>query len=203
MADYLIVGGGLAGCALASRLKQYDQSATVTLLEAGPDKHDDPAITEPLGAFNLVLSDYCYNYKTVPQKHLGGAQVHNNTGAVLSGSSAVNYASWTRGAREDYDGWAAAVNDEKWSYDALLPYFKMTETHHEPKNVDDDQHGFDGPIHTTAQSRIYPLCDELRSMFHEATKLPFIQDANGGEPLGIAPLTENWYRGKRYVSVVV
>ena len=95
--DYIIVGGGLAGCVLASRLHQGNPSKDILLLEARPDKHENPNIKMPLAAFTIHNTDLEYNYKTTPQKHLNNRQVYNCGGKVLSGGSAVNYALWTRG----------------------------------------------------------------------------------------------------------
>ena len=197
ISDYLVVGGGLSGCAIATRLKEYDPEASVTLLEAGPNEHDNPLMVEPMGTFQLHQSKYEYNYKTVPQKYYDGRQVFNAGGKQLSGSSSVNYAMWTRGGTADYDLWADLVNDQGWSYQALLPYFKKTETHYDSTQGDTEQHGFDGPIHTTASARHYPLGDKMKQAFVEGTGLPIIEDANGGSPIGIAPYTENWRDGKR------
>lgn len=72
MTDYLIDRGGLAGCTVASRIKEYDPSASVTLVEAGPDEHDNPLLIEPMGTFQLHMSPLEYNYHTVPQKHYDG-----------------------------------------------------------------------------------------------------------------------------------
>lgn len=138
MADYLVLGGGLAGCAIASRLKEYDPSASVTLVEAGPDEHSNPILTEPMGTFQLQMSPFEYNYRTVPQTAYGGRQVYAAGGKVLSGTSAVNYAMWTRGGRDDYNLWADIVGDKRWSYQGQLPYFRRTEHHHDPSGVDPD-----------------------------------------------------------------
>ena len=89
MTDYLILGGGLAGCVLASRLKEYDASLRITVVEAGPNEHDHPLITEPMGTMQLHNSPFEYNYKTVPQKHYDGREVFQAGGKLLSGSSAV------------------------------------------------------------------------------------------------------------------
>ena len=89
MTDYLIVGGGLAGCVLASRLKELDASVNIMVVETGPNEHENPLITEPMGTMQLNGSQYQYNYKTVPQKHYDGRQVFQAGGKVLSGSSAV------------------------------------------------------------------------------------------------------------------
>lgn len=197
MAEYLVLGGGLAGCVLASRLKQYDPSVSVTLVEGGPDEHANPLMIEPMGTFQLHMSNFEYNYCTTPQANYDGRQVYNSGGKVLSGSSSVNYAMWTRGGADDYNLWAKLVSDNKWSYEGLLPFFRKSETHHDIKNGNPRQHGFDGPIHTTASARDYPLRDLLRSAFFKGTNLPFNQDPNGGNPIGVAPYTENWRDGKR------
>jgi choline dehydrogenase-like flavoprotein len=199
MTDYLVLGGGLAGCALATRLKEFNPSCSVTLVEAGPDEHANPLITEPMGTFQLHMSPLEYNYSTVPQKAYDGRKVYNSGGKLLSGSSSVNYAMWTRGGADDYNLWGQMVGDKRWSYEGMLPYFRRTETHHDP-NADPQQHGFDGPIHTTASARKYPLKELMRSAFLEGTDLAFNPDANSGNPIGIAPYTENWHNGKRQPS---
>lgn len=197
MADYLILRGGLAGCTVATRIKQYDPLASVTLVEAGSNEHGNPLITEPMGTFQLHMSPLEYNYHTVPQQHYDGRQVYNTGGKLLSGSSSVNYAMWTRGGADDYNLWSNLVGDQRWSYEGMLPWFRKTETHHDPKSVDSNQHGFEGPIHTTASARKYPLKELLRQAFLQGTNLLENHDANGGNPIGIAPYTENWRDGKR------
>lgn len=100
---------------------------------------------------------------------------------------------WTRGSVSDYDLWASIVEDKRWSYNGQLPYFRKTETHHNPEKADPKQHGFDGPILTTAEARKYPLTDAMRTAFLKGTGLPAIDDANAGSPIGLAPYTENWH----------
>ncbi|KAL8681146.1 MAG: hypothetical protein Q9186_002739 [Xanthomendoza sp. 1 TL-2023] len=143
------------------------------------------------------MSEFEYNYRTVPQAHYDNRQVYNAGGKLLSGSSSVNYAMWTRGGKADYDLWATIVDDPRWSYEGLLPYFRRTETHHDPEGGDPRQHGFQGPIHTTASERTYPLQKLLHTAFTKGTGLSAITDANDGAPIGIAPYIENWYQGKR------
>lgn len=89
MADYLIVGGGLAGCVLATRLKEHDPSLGITLIETGPNQNDHPLITEPMGVMQLHHSPFEYSYRTVPQKHCDGREIFHAGGKLLSGSSAV------------------------------------------------------------------------------------------------------------------
>ena len=99
--DYVIIGGGLAGCVLASRLVEANPSLSVMLLEAGPNEHENPSIKAPLAAFANHNTDLEYNYYTVPQKNLNNRRIYHCGGKVLSGSSAVNYALWTRGDATD------------------------------------------------------------------------------------------------------
>jgi choline dehydrogenase-like flavoprotein len=124
-------------------------------------------------------------------------------GKALSGGTATNYGTWTRGSAVDYDNWAKVVGDGRWSYEGQLPYFKKTEPHHNP-SADPAQHGFDGPIHTTNVSsghpnRVYPLKNELRAAW-EKVSVQFIEDYNNGSPLGLAEMIENWRDGKRQLA---
>ncbi|KAI4168090.1 MAG: hypothetical protein LQ343_006661 [Gyalolechia ehrenbergii] len=104
---------------------------------------------------------------------------------------------WTRGGADDYNLWAKLVGDDRWSYNGLLPSFRKSETHHVILHGKPGQHGFDGPIHTTASARNYPPRDLLRSAFLKGTSLPFNEDPNGANPISVAPYTENWRDGKR------
>jgi choline dehydrogenase-like flavoprotein len=193
MADYLILGGGLVGCVIATQLKEKDPTANVTLLEAGPNEHENPLVLDPMGTFQMHNSRYEYNYATVPQKGYDGRQVYNAGGKQLSGSTAVNFAMWTRGGASDYDLWAELVGDKRWNYSGMLPYFRKTETHCDPETADPEQHGFDGPIITTSKARQYPLQEIMHMAFLKGTGLPAIVDANSGSPIGVAPYTENWH----------
>ena len=188
-ADYIVVGGGLAGCVVASRLQQANRSSSILLIEAGPNQHAHPHVVAPLGAPRLHGTDLEWNYLTVPQKYLNNRQVYNCSGKLLSGSSAVNYGGWTRGPSADYDLWARLVGDHRWSYEGLLPYFRRTEHHHNHTD-DPDQHGFDGPIHTTT-GRAYPLRADIHAAFIRAG-FRDNPDGNGGNPLGVVLWTEAW-----------
>ena len=88
------------------------------------------------------------------------------------------------------------ANDKRWSYDGLLPYFRKTESHHDPQG-NSHEHGFDGPIHSTpALGRTYPLTKQLKEAYVEIG-VKSISDHNGGDNKGMAPYVENWYNGKR------
>ncbi|KAJ6088342.1 glucose dehydrogenase [Penicillium sp. IBT 16267x] len=201
--DYIIVGGGLAGSALAGRLAEYHPSRTILLLEAGSNVVGHPLTSFPLACFGAHRSPLDWAYTTVPQTHLNGRQCYAAAGKALGGGTATNYGTWTRGNAADYDLWAELVKDDAWSYKALLPYFKRTETHWDP-NADTSIHGRSGPIHnaTVASSsadRKYPLRDTLREAW-DRLGIPTISDGNSGSPLGLAELTENWRDGQRQLA---
>lgn len=145
--DYIIVGGGTAGVVLASRLSH---NRSVALVEAGPDAHQDPLVSTPLNAPRLHNTPLEWNYQTKPQSSLGGRQIYQAGGKLLSGSSGVNYGLWTRGHSRDFDELANDVGHDRWGYQQLLPYFKRTETHFTGKEEarNPEAHGYDGPIHT-------------------------------------------------------
>lgn len=194
--DYVIAGGDLAGCVLATRLKEKLPSLSIALVEAGSDELKNPQIINPLAAPTLHGTPLEYNYKSIPQTALSCRQIDMYGGKLLSGSSGVNYGVWTRGNATDYNLWAQMVGDDRWSYKKLLPFFKKSETHHNRK-ADPAQHGFDGPIHTTGVGeRTYPLRETAYAMFSKVG-LRFNGDANSGNPFGFAEHTENWNKGLR------
>ncbi|KAL4915508.1 glucose dehydrogenase [Aspergillus aurantiobrunneus] len=165
--DYIIVGGGLTGCALAGRLSEKNESLRILIIEAGPNVVDHSLTSTPLACFAAHHSPLDWDYTTVPQKHLDNRECYNSAGKALGGGTAINYGTWTRGNAADYNLWAKLVGDASWSYDGLLPYFKRTETHYDP-NADPAIHGTSGPISNTivaltSPDRKYPLKEPVRS----------------------------------------
>ncbi|KAK4613781.1 GMC-type oxidoreductase acuG [Fulvia fulva] len=110
--DYIIAGGGLCGCVVASRLIQAFSDRSVALVETGPDSRGNPTVLSPATAWALP-ADYYQNYLTQPQKPLNNRSLDLKTGRVLGGGSAVNYGGWTRGDRSGYDEWAKLVGDDR------------------------------------------------------------------------------------------
>jgi choline dehydrogenase-like flavoprotein len=116
--DYLIIGGGTAGLVVAARLSE-NPNITVGVIEAGPAAFDEPLINIP-GKFGESLgSKYDWQFETIPQPGIGGRKLSFPRGKVLGGTSALNFMTWNRGNREDYDAWEELGN-EGWGWDSLL-----------------------------------------------------------------------------------
>lgn len=144
--DYIVVGGSSGGCVVAGRLSE-DPNVTVCVLEAG-GRGDAPVVNIPTGAVAMLptrLNNWAF--ETVPQPSLNGRKGYQPRGRTLGGSSAINAMVYIRGHRSDYDTWAALGNPG-WSYDDVLPYFRLSE-HNE--RFDDAWHGRDGPLWVSDQ----------------------------------------------------
>ncbi|CAN9132804.1 unnamed protein product [Alternaria alternata] len=201
MADVIIVGGGIAGTVIASRLQERKPSLSIVVIEAGADPAGNPYVTDPAAAANLHFSEFDYNYLTTPQEHLDGNPKRNVGFKGLGGGSVINTGGWIRGDAQDYDEWARDVGDSRWSYEGLLPYFKRTEKHFDP-DADPSQHGHDGLMHTASVSssgRQFPLRQRVLKLWSNLG-IPHIHDLNDGRPQGISDLVENFEDGKRQMT---
>jgi choline dehydrogenase-like flavoprotein len=174
--DYLIVGGGSAGCALAARLSE-DPTSAVLLLEAGPrDSH--PLHHVPAG-YILLSPRYTWGYSSTPQRHAGNRSIELQQGKVLGGGSSVNAMVVTRGTPRDYDAWAETFGCRGWAYHDVLPYFIHSESN---ANFTNEFHGTGGPL---GVSRVVP--HPLTEAFVRATEqagIPHNPDFNGPQLAG-------------------
>lgn len=146
--DYVVVGGGSAGCTLAARLSE-DPSVTVCLLEAGGGGKD-VLIRAPMGIVAMLPGRPKLNnwaYETVPQPGLGGRRGYQPRGKALGGSSAINAMLYIRGHPSDYDDWAAA-GCNGWSWNEVLPWFLKSENNERGSS---ELHGAGGPLQVSEQ----------------------------------------------------
>jgi len=190
--DYIVVGGGSAGCVLAARLSE-DPEVSVALIEAGPVDRNI-LIHVPAGLALMAQTHTAnWNFDSVPQKGLNGRIGWQPRGRVLGGSSSVNAMIYIRGHRADYDHWAAEGN-AGWSYDEVLPYFRRAE-HNE--RLGGPYHGNDGPLNVM----------DLRSpnktlqAFIEAGRqagYPVNDDFNGADQEGIGAYQVTHRNGERF-----
>ena len=192
--DYIIIGAGSAGCALASRLSR-EASRHVLLLEAGgPDRH--PMIHVPLG-FAFLMKDRSVNwcYQTEPEPELDYRKIAWPRGKVVGGSSAINGMVYIRGQREDYAAWAAAGNPG-WSWEEILPFFVASE--HNTRGAD-ALHGSGGGLWVDEVGP--PLeCTDLFIQAGVSIGLPFNTDFNGPSQEGIGRYQVNVRNGVRQTA---
>jgi choline dehydrogenase-like flavoprotein len=179
--DYVVVGGGTAGCVLAARLSE-DPNARVCLIESGPrDRH--PLIHIPLGVTWLINhATLNWRYWSMPQENLGGRSVYLPRGRVLGGSSSINGSIYIRGHRADYDDWAKWGNPG-WSYDDVLPYFRKSENNEQFRQS--PYHGTDGPMNVTDLGEYNPLVD-IMFKAADSLQLPRTDDFNGAQQEGFS-----------------
>ncbi len=193
--DYVIVGGGSAGCSLANRLSA-DPGTSVLVLEAGrPDWRWDLFIHMP-AALTMVIGNRFYDWKYVsePEPFMHGRRVTQGRGKVLGGSSSINGMIFQRGNPMDYERWAADPGMSTWDYAHCLPYFKRMET---CLAGGDDWRGDDGPLHLERG----PATNPLFGAFFEAVRqagYPITEDVNGFQQEGFARFDRTIRGGKRW-----
>lgn len=185
--DYIVIGAGSAGCVLANRLSE-DSNSSVLLLEAG-SKDSNPWIHVPIGYFKTMhnpKTDWCY--MTEPDPGINGRQLQWPRGKVLGGSSSLNGLLYIRGQKEDYDDWAALGN-EGWSFDEVLPYFRKSE---DQERGADKYHGVGGPLAVSNIRIRREICDKFINAA-EQVGIPRNDDVNGEtqEGVGYFQLTIN------------
>jgi choline dehydrogenase len=192
--DYVIVGGGSAGCALANRLSA-DSGTSVLVLEAGrSDYRIDPFIHMPAALpFPIGSRFYDWKYETDPEPDLGGRRVFHARGKVLGGSSSINGMIFQRGNPLDYERWGQEPGMKEWDYLHCLPYFKRMEN---CLAGADDWRGGDGPLKLERGPATNPLFDAFFRATVEAG-YHLTDDVNGYRQEGFARFDRNVYRGRR------
>jgi choline dehydrogenase len=192
--DFVIVGGGSAGCAVANRLSA-DPGTSVLVLEAGrSDFKIDPFIHMP-AALPIPIGNrlYDWKYESEPEPHMGGRRIYHARGKVLGGSSSINGMIFQRGNPMDYERWAADPGMETWSYAHCLPYFKRMET---CVAGADEWRGGSGPLVLERGPATNPLFGAFLEAAQQAG-YPLTDDVNGYRQEGFARFDRNVHRGRR------
>ncbi|MBE9605813.1 choline dehydrogenase [Acetobacteraceae bacterium H6797] len=178
-ADYVVVGGGSAGCAVAARLSE-DPRVKVVLLEAG-GKATNPWLHIPIGyAKTMMHPTLSWNFMTEPEPELEGRRIAWPRGRVLGGSSAINGLLYVRGQAEDYDHWRQ-LGCPGWSHAEVLPYFRKAE---DQERGESEHHGTGGPLAVSDLGMRNPLVDAFIAAGQEIG-LPYNPDFNGASQEGV------------------
>ena len=192
VSDYVIVGSGSAGAAIAYRLAEAGKTVTVIEFggtDAGPFIQMPAALSYPM---NMALYDW--GFKSEPEPHLGGRRMAVPRGKVLGGSSSINGMVFVRGHARDFDTWAE-MGADGWSYADVLPYFKRMEYWHGAG--DSTYRGRSGPLHITRGPRSNPLHNAFIRAGREAG-YPLTDDYNGRQQEGFGPMEATIWQGRRW-----
>ncbi|HSG36293.1 MAG TPA: choline dehydrogenase [Paracoccaceae bacterium] len=194
-ADYVIIGAGSAGCAMAYRLAEAGKRVVVIEhggTDAGPFIQMPAALSYPM---NMAMYDW--GFRTEPEPHLGGRQLATPRGKVIGGSSSVNGMIYVRGHARDYDHWADS-GAAGWAYADVLPYFKRMEHWHSGGHGGDKHwRGRSGPLHVTRGPRTNPLTRAFVEAGRQAG-YPVTGDYNGQQQEGFGPFDATIWKGRRW-----
>jgi choline dehydrogenase len=190
--DYIVVGGGSAGCVLANRLTASGRHRVLLLEAGGHDRHF--WIHVPLG-FAKLFNDARVNwlYKSEPEPELNNRQVIQPRGKVLGGSSSINGLLYIRGQHEDYDHWRQLGNSG-WAFEDVLPYFKRAENQ---QRGADDLHGAGGPLSVSDVGEPHPLAEAFIAAAEQAG-IPRNDDFNGPTQEGAGYFQLTAKNGRRW-----
>ncbi len=193
-ADFVIVGAGSAGCALAARLSEDGRHSVLVIEHGGTDA--GPFIQMP-GAlsFPMNMRRYDWGFRTEPEPYLGGRRMAVPRGKVIGGSSSINGMVYVRGHARDFDHWAEA-GAEGWAFADVLPYFKRLECWHGGEG-DAEWRGHDGPVHITRAEQATPLGRAFVAAGQQAG-YPVTADYNGAAQEGFCAMETTIWHGRRW-----
>ena len=195
-ADFVIIGSGSAGSAMAFRLSENGQHSVIVLEFGGTDI--GPFIQMP-GAlsFPMNMPIYDWGYRTEPEPHLNNRDLACPRGKVIGGSSSINGMVYVRGHARDYDHWAQS-GAAGWSYADVLPYFKRMENWHDGGHGGNaDWRGSDGPLHVSRGPRKNPLFQAFVDAGAQAG-FELTDDYNGEKQEGFGPFEATIWKGRRW-----
>ncbi|HXT09676.1 MAG TPA: GMC family oxidoreductase N-terminal domain-containing protein [Roseiarcus sp.] len=180
MVDYIIVGGGSAGCVMAARLTEKPD-ISVLMIEAGP-KDTNPYIHMPVGFYKMTSGPLTWGLKTAPQRHANNREIAYAQGRVLGGGSSINAEVFTRGCPEDYDSWATEFGCHGWSFQEIRPFFLRSEDN---DTLSGEWHGVGGPLGVSSLAPPHRLTRAFVRACQEYG-MPYNPDFNGPRQEGTA-----------------
>lgn len=194
-ADYVIVGAGSAGCAMAYRLSEAGKSVIV-IEHGGTDA--GPLIQMPAAlSYPMNMKRYDWGYMTEPEPHLGGRRLVAPRGKVVGGSSSINGMVYVRGHARDFDHWRDS-GAEGWGYADVLPYYKRMESWDDGGHGGDPAwRGTDGPLHVSRGPRKNPLFHAFVEAGRQAG-YPVTADYNGEQQEGFGAFEQTVHKGRRW-----
>ena len=194
-ADFVIIGAGSSGCAMACRLSESGSSVLVIEFggsDAGPLIQMPGALSYPMN-----MARYDWGYRSEPEPHLGGRRLVCPRGKVVGGSSSINGMVYVRGHAQDFDTWSD-MGASGWAYADVLPYYKRMECWDSRKQGGDAYwRGTDGPLHVTRGTRESPLTQAFVQAGQQAG-YELTDDYNGEKQEGFGPMEQTIYKGQRW-----